>query len=137
MHRSRVSTWGATFVKSFLYYYSAAGEILSKILRISSPENTQSSAAGEIFDSFHLKICNFCIRHIFFFSLLLPLFPRGGNTRLSSPSARPCFIRNLIFGKGFRFLNFSILKAWNSLIHLNPFLNFQSARILRLREILY
>ena len=38
------------------------------------------------------------------------------------------FIRNLFFGEGFRFLNFSILKAWNSLIHRNPFLNFQSAR---------
>ena len=44
------------------------------------------------------------------------------------------FIGNLIFGVGFRFLNFSILKASPSLIHRKPFLNFQSARILCLRE---
>ena len=35
------------------------------------------------------------------------------------------FIRNLIFGEGFRFLNYSILKASPSLIHRNPFLNFK------------
>ena len=33
------------------------------------------------------------------------------------------YIRNLIFGEGFRFLNFSILKAWPSFkIHRNSFL---------------
>ena len=44
------------------------------------------------------------------------------------------FIRNLVFGEGFRFLNFSILKPLPSLIHRNPFLNFQSSRIQCLRE---
>ena len=33
-------------------------------------------------------------------------------------------VRNLIFGEGFRFHNFSILKASNSLIHRNQFLTF-------------
>ena len=41
-----------------------------------------------------------------------------------------CFIRSLFIGEGFRFLNFSILKASPSLIHRNLFINFQSARIL-------
>ena len=31
-------------------------------------------------------------------------------------------LMNLIFGEGFRFLNFSISKAWPSLIYCNPFL---------------
>ena len=30
------------------------------------------------------------------------------------------FIRNLTFGEGFRFLDFSILEAWPSLIHPIP-----------------
>ena len=60
----------------------------------------------------------------------------GARTCLSTdPLVHPVyFIRCLISGESFRFLNFSILKAWHSLIHRHPFLNFQSARILRLHE---